>query len=809
MQIISYSNFLIVIITFLFITVHAQNPRYYLPITVDSKTIKSSNIPCALDVDFHDLLTDLNVKGKFDRFSVKIEGKDPYTGNFVSVDYRVGEHYKYGTAGTVYWLIENPKMTEFRIWFDVETIPHRKPRSYIPVIGVGDELLFNSSEPVPIYSMTTNLLVDYNNDGITDILTINDYSDRFGWPYDGIIFHPGIEENDKGIKTRDYFRIRYIPENSDELRFLHARYNFVYPTDWDEDGLIDLFYVSMENEEIHQVTMPENYDLFQSSNYFTFLKNTGKKDISGLPILKETKHYPALAITHNAYTPAVAAEDIDGDGKKDLIGIKSLNGLHDTPIGKVGIAKVFYYRNVGSDSSGLPNIAGPVELKTTDGKSVFGYHTASGISFGDVNKDGKIDIIINNMYVRPHQVLWYENKGGLPPLFEPMKLINGLPNERRSFRWASIKNREGLLATESQNFFIRSIKNNQPVFTYSGNVREIYGPLVQGMQEKPDWIDWDNDGDLDLIAGEAFGRIHLYENIGTQKYPKFNKPFWVKADGKILEVNRYTVFGEGPHIHPMGYPSVTCVDWDKDGLFDLVIPNETNRVYWFKNVGELGKPKFGKRRQILPDGYIESKEKINRSYEISNDPEKSNNGVYPYLDDEPFFWRQRLAIADYTGDGLEDMIALNGSGNLVLYERYYDSNGKLKLKQGKQLYYANGDAIIKPHFSKFRNVDWNNDGLIDIVVTQNLFTRDQRSLLFLKNCGTKTFPVFERPKALQMWDKVITYSSHGLQPSFLDWDNDGSLDFVGCSESGFYVLFRNAVLKHSKPKVRIGIPQKQ
>ncbi|MEA3478205.1 MAG: VCBS repeat-containing protein, partial [Bacteroidota bacterium] len=590
--------------------------------------------------------------------------------------------------------------------------------------------------------------------------------------------------------------------------FLHARYNFVCPTDWDEDGLVDLFYVSMERDEIHHFTMPENADLFQSSNYFTFLKNTGRRDISGLPILKETKHYSALAVTHNAYAPAVAVEDLDGDGKKDIIGVKSHSGTHETPIGQVGIATVFFYRNIGVDKNGLPDVADPVELKTTEGETIFGYHYSPEISFGDINNDGRIDIIFNNTYVRPRQVLWHENKGGSPPVFLPARQIKGLPDDRRGYRWARWKDGEGLLAIENQDFLVRTIKNNEPVFTSAGGLREISGPLVQGHQEKPEWIDWDNDSDMDLLAGEAFGRIHLYENTGSQKYPQFKSPVWIKADGKILKVDRYTVFGEGPHLHPMGYLSVACVDWDRDGLFDLIAPNETNRVYWFENIGTLDIPKFDKREQILPDGFTDSQEKLNRSHEISNDPKKSNNGVYPYFDDEPFFWRTRLAIADYTGDELEDIIALNGLKNLVLYERYRDSSGKLKLKSGKQLYYANGDAIEKPHYFKMRNVDWNKDGLMDIVVTQNLFSRDQRSLLLLKNVGTKEMPVFERPKAFQMWNKVISYSSHGLQPSFVDWDGDGSLDFVGCSESGFFVLFRNAVLSHSKPKVVVGVPKK-
>ena len=92
---------------------------------------------------------------------------------------------------------------------------------------------------------------------------------------------------------------------------------------------------------------------------------------------------------------------------------------------------------------------------------------------------------------------------------------------------------------------------------------------------------------------------------------------------------------------------------------------------------------------------------------------------------------------------------------------------------------------------------------MDIVATQNLFSADQRSLLFLRNVGTKRKPVFARPEAIKLWGEAIRYSAHGLQPSFVDWEGDGSLDFVGCSESGFFVLFRRAALTHPKPRAAI------
>ncbi|MDD8015057.1 MAG: FG-GAP-like repeat-containing protein, partial [Acidobacteriota bacterium] len=295
---------------------------------------------------------------------------------------------------------------------------------------------------------------------------------------------------------------------------------------------------------------------------------------------------------------------------------------------------------------------------------------------------------------------------------------------------------------------------------------------------------------------------HFYENVGTPSRPMFSPPVCVEAEGKPIRVYRDGVFG-GKHWHGMaGYPLVAYVDWDKDGLFDLIVPNETNRVFWFRNVGELGRPRFGERRQILPDGFSDSDEKLERTRRLAGDKTVPNH-PYPLEEDIPFFWRSRPAIADYTGDGLEDIIALNGMKNLVLYERYRSPGGALGLKSAGPLFYEDDVPIQNPHFSKLRDVDWDEDGLMDIVATQNLFSADQRSLLFLKNVGTKQKPVFARPEAIKLWGETIRYSAHGLQPSFVDWEGDGSLDFVGCNESGFFVLFRRAALTHPKPRAAI------
>jgi hypothetical protein len=99
-------------------------------------------------------------------------------------------------------------------------------------------------------------------------------------------------------------------------------------------------------------------------------------------------------------------------------------------------------------------------------------------------------------------------------------------------------------------------------------------------------VDWDGDGDLDVLIGSFSGTVFLRENVGSRQKPVFaaaSTP--VEADGKPLKVNA--------HADPF------AADWDGDGKWDLVVGAADGSVGVYRNDGTERAPRFGPRRELI------------------------------------------------------------------------------------------------------------------------------------------------------------------------------------------------------------------
>lgn len=143
--------------------------------------------------------------------------------------------------------------------------------------------------------------------------------------------------------------------------------------------------------------------------------------------------------------------------------------------------------------------------------------------------------------------------------------------------------------------------DNQSMYTESGTLVGLTtGSTVAYVS--PEVIDWDNDGDLDLLVGTGASatekEIRYYENIGSAIDPKLDEPVTVvsKTTSGLLYENYYE-------------PDV--VDINDDGKKDLMIGGSQHSVYTDKfvlrqclNTGTDASPSFTSCSYMLLPGLV-------------------------------------------------------------------------------------------------------------------------------------------------------------------------------------------------------------
>src|SRR5574343_391162 len=92
----------------------------------------------------------------------------------------------------------------------------------------------------------------------------------------------------------------------------------------------------------------------------------------------------------------------------------------------------------------------------------------------------------------------------------------------------------------------------------------------------PAAADLDNDGDFDLLVGEAYGNLSYFENTGTATAPTFTAPI----------TNPFGL------VAVYGIAAPTFADLDNDGDMDLLVGEYYGNMQYYENTGTPSTPSF-------------------------------------------------------------------------------------------------------------------------------------------------------------------------------------------------------------------------
>ncbi len=332
------------------------------------------------------------------------------------------------------------------------------------------------------------------------------------------------------------------------------------------------------------------------------------------------------------------------------------------------------------------------------------------------------------------------------------------------------------------------VKDHMPVFNSPRYFQQKSRYLKFGALSSPFSVDWDDDGDEDLICGNSAGYIGFIENLRSGKTPKWARPVYLKAGGKVIrEQAGYNGSIQGPCEAKWGYTVLTVADWNGDGLKDIITNGIWGKILWYENTGTKGHPELAEAKPV----------KIKWG---NYDPKLPWNWWTPAKDELVTQWRTTPFAIDWNKDGMMDLIMLDKDGYLSFFERYKDGDD-LWLKPGKHIFYSNKtynrkNEVIdeesgplrlsegvagKSGRRKFYLTDWDNDGDLDLIV-------NSKNAAWFENTGTNDGNVnFEFRGNLT--DQKL--AGHSTCPTVTDYDKNGIPDLLLGAEDGCFYYLKN------------------
>ena len=336
------------------------------------------------------------------------------------------------------------------------------------------------------------------------------------------------------------------------------------------------------------------------------------------------------------------------------------------------------------------------------------------------------------------------------------------------------------------------VAGGTPAYLPPKYFQQVADRVKCGALATPVGIDWDGDGDEDIVSGNTAGYIQFYENLGRGAggLPKWATPRRLEADGKGIRIQAGPNGSiQGPCEAKWGYTTLSVADWNHDGRLDLVVNSIWGEVVWFEGIAPsppapLPQGERGARR--MPNLKVAQPIEVDWPGEV---PKPAWTWWQPKGKQLVTQWRTTPVVVDFTGDGLNDLVMLDQEGYLALFERAKDDGGKLILQPPRRVFVDSKGQSLQLN-AKLRGgsgrrklccTDWDGDGQLD-------FLLNGTNADWLRNVETKgglTLLENRGPLATTKLD------AHDTSPTMLDISGDGMQDLlVGAEDGHMYFMLR-------------------